>query len=340
MKKIYLPLIAIVAGFGCGFITAGIHSLFFALLPIIAFAFGFFSFWQWGLLCSFLLFISYTFSLSLIWWGPGSPNLLYPFPYISVFLAGGFSLLLIGSVAPRVRKRVRTLGSVAVLVFLAIVTGWCVYTALPHYGYYYQVALQSSEGLTNLELYLPVGTVSGEPYEELYRQVYKVPGELTENITQEVVDTEKGKMLKITIPGLKKDNVPVPRYTANIIYWHNRGLWQKSVPLKLLQLMPKSNIVSVNMVTTQQSVGPVKSRESKIIERFQVPLKVTASTSAQIKLTLWNRTDRSEAINFTYTYSRSDPYTERINYDTQTNGDWIFAPVEATSIMEIRGIGD
>jgi len=39
---------------------------------------------------------------------------------------------------------------------------------------------------------------------------------LTEDFAQEIVDTEHGKMLKLTIPGLKKDDVPQPRYTANI----------------------------------------------------------------------------------------------------------------------------
>ncbi len=210
MKKIYLPLIAFVAGFVGGFITAGVHSLFFALLPLIAFVFGFFSSWRWGLLCSFLLFISYTFALSLIWWGSGNPNLFYPLPYIAAFIAGGFSLLLIASLAPLVRKVPKSFGSVSALVVLAIAFGWCVYTALPHYGYYYQVSIQSSEDLTDLELYLPVGTVSGQPYQELYRHAYKVPEELTENFTQELVDTEYGKMLKFTIPSLEKDNAIIP----------------------------------------------------------------------------------------------------------------------------------
>ncbi len=340
MKKIYLPLIALVAGFGLAFLAAGIHSLFFVLLPIMAFVFGYFSSWRRGLLCGFLLFASYTSAMSMIWWGIDSPNLLYPFPYIAAFIAGGFSLLLIGALAPIVRRGIRKAGSIIVLVILAIVVGWCGYTALPHYSYYYQVAIQASENLNNLELYLPIGTVSGKPYEGLYRQVLDMPGGTTENFTQELVDTQQGKMLKITIPALRKDNVPQPRYTANIIFAESRGFWGKSAPHQLIQLMPKSDVVQVNTVTSRQSVGPVKTHESLIVERFQVPIKVTASTHAPIKLTLWNRTDRSEAVNFTYTYSKSDPYTERINSDIQTDGEWRFVPVEATNVMEIRGTGD
>ncbi len=335
----FFPVLALVAGFLGAFIAAGVHSLFFALLPIMAFAFGYFSSPRMGLLCGFLLFISYTFAMSLVCWGVDSPNLLYPLPYIAAFIAGGFSLLLIGSLAPLVRKGARRFGSITALAILAIVVGWCGYTALPHYSYYYQVAIQSQENLNNLEMYLPVGTVSGAPYMKLYGQVLKMPGDLTEDFTQELVDTEQGKMLRITIPSLKENNVPIPRYSANIIFG-KMGLWQKSAPYQLIQLMPKSNVEPVNTVTSRQSVGPVKSRESKVTERFQVPVKVSASTSAQIKLTLWNRTDRGEAVNFTYTYSKSYHYIERINYDIQTDGEWRLVPVEATSIMEIRGIGD
>jgi hypothetical protein len=337
MKKIYLTLLAVVAGFVGAFITAGVHSLVFVLLPSMAFAFGYFSSWRRGLLYGFLLFASYTFSVSLIWHGIDSPNLFYPIPYMSAFIAGGFSLLIIGALAPMVKKGVRRFGSIAALVVLVIVVGWCGYSAIPHYGFYYQVAIQSSENLSNLELYLPVGAVSGEPYMELYDQVYKVPGELTEkyltkDFAQELVNTEQGKMLKFTIPGLKKDDVPQPRYTANIIFW------QKSAPRELLHLIPKSDVEQVNTVTWQRLTGPVKSHESLIVERFKVPVKIVSSTQGQIELTLWNRTDRVEAVNFTY--SKSYSYTESISYDIQTGNEWVFIPVEATTVLDIRGISD
>ncbi len=320
------------------FTAAGAHSLFFVLLPLMAFAFGYFSSWRWGLLCGLLLFISYTFALSLVWWGPGSPNLLYPLPYITAFIAGGFSLLLIGTLAPMVRKGARSFGPITALAILAIVVGWCGYTALPHYSYYYQVAIQSSKNLNNLELYLPVGTVSGKPYEVLYGQVLEMPGDLTEEFTQELMDTEQGKMLKITIPTLKKDDVPEPRYTANIIFTGSRGFWQKSAPHELIQLMPKSDVVRVNTVTSQRSTGLVKAHESLVVERFNVPVKIVSNPQDQIRLTLWNRTDRIEALNFTYTYHKAYPYTERIRYDMQTGNEWVFIPVEATVVTEIRGI--
>jgi hypothetical protein len=265
-----------------------------------------------------------------------NPNLLYPSPYITAFVSGGFGILLIGVLSPMVRKGIKRADSIAVLVILVGMAGWCGYSAMPHYGYYYQVAIQSSENLSNLELYLPMVTVSVESYEGLYNQVYSVP----ENFTHEIVDTEQGKMLKITIPELKKEDVSEPVYTANIVFR------QESAPNELIRLMPRYDVEQVNIVISQQWMGPIKSSERLVVERFNIPVKIIASSQAPIKLTLSNRTDRSEAVNFTY--SRSYPYTEQVkyddvwslSYDLTTGDEWIFVPVEATSEMEISGISD
>ena len=266
-------------------------------------------------------------------------NLLYPSPYITAFIAGGFGILLIGVLSPMVRKGIKRADSIVALVILVGMAGWCGYSAMPHYGYYYQVVIQSSENLSNLELYLPTGTVSGKSYEELYNQVYSMPwhlyarpGLLTENFTHEIVDTEQGKILKITIPELKKEDVSEPMYTANIVFR------QESAPNELIRLMPRYDVEQVNMVISQQLRGPIKSSESLVVERFNIPVKIRASSQAPIKLTLWNRADRGEAVNFTY--SRSYPYTELVNWDLTTGEEWVFVPVEAISVMEISGISD
>jgi len=337
MKKIYFPLISLVAGFGLAFLTAGVHSLFFVLLPLLAFIFGYFYTWRRGLLYGFLLFTGYTFAISVIWYGLDSPNLLYPLPYIASFVAGGFGILLVGALAPMVKNRIRSVGSFLAFIVLVMMTSWCGYSAMPHYGYYYQVAVQSSENLENVELYLPLGTVFGKPYEKLYSQVYSVPGEeltdkyLTHDFTQELVDTEYGTMLKLTIPNLKKDDVPIPRYTANII-------WKTSAPLEVLRLMPKTDVEQIDTVTWQRNIGPVTSHESLIVEQFNVPVKIVSDTPGPIKLTMWNRTDRSEAVNFTY--SKSYPYTEHIGFDMETGDEWVMVPAETTVITDIRGISD
>jgi hypothetical protein len=233
-----------------------------------------------------------------------------------------------------VRKGIRRSGAIITLAILAIAAGWCGYSALPHYGYYYQVVINSTENLENLEVWVPIGAVSGELYKELYSQPFREapPGALTEDFAQELVDTEHGTMLKLAIPSLRKDDVPDPRYTANIIFW------QKSAPRQLIQLMPKQDVIPVNAVSWERSFGPIKTAQSLVVERFQVPVKIKTDKQAQIKLTLWNRTDRSEAVNFAY--SKSDPYTERISYDFQTGDKWMLVPVEATSVMRISGISD
>jgi hypothetical protein len=338
MKKILLPLIALVTGFANAFLTTGVHSLFFVLLLLLAFAFGYFTTWRRGLLYAFLLFFGYTFAMSAIWWGFDNPNLLYPLPYVTAFIAGGFGILVIGALAPMVKRGMRKFGSIAALVILVAMVGWCGYSAMPNYSYYYQVTIQSPEDLENLELYLPVGTVSGEPYKELYNQVYKVPGHLTDDFTQEIVNTGYGTMLKLTIPRLKKDDVPVPRYTANII-------WKASAPLEIIQLMPKTDIEQINTVTWQRNIWLVKGHESLTVERFNVPVKIVSDISGPIELTLWNRTDRSEAVNFAY--NKSYPYTERIDYSDMerenymvTGDRWVMVPVEATIVTNIRGTGD
>ncbi|MFA5317646.1 MAG: hypothetical protein WC369_09525, partial [Dehalococcoidales bacterium] len=69
-----------------------------------------------------------------------------------------------------------------------------------------------------------------------------------------------------------------------------------------------------------------------------VPVKIVSDTPGPIKLTMWNRTDRSEAVNFTY--SKSYPYTEHIGFDMETGDEWVMVPAETTVITDIRGISD
>lgn len=329
---IYLPLIAIGAGLACAFVTVGVHSLFFVLLPIMAFIMGYFSSWRWGILNGFLLFLSCTLAMNLMWRG-GDSNLVYPMPYIAAFAIGGFSLPVIGALAPMVRKGARSAGSIITLVILAIVVGWCAYSAVTHYGYYYQVAIRSAVDLKNLELYLPLGAISDDPYDDLYSQPYQdaPPGALTEDFTHELVDTEYGTMLKITIPNLQNNDVPQPSYTANIIFWQQRA------PRQLVQLMPRQEVTPLDRESSRY-FGPIKTGESRVVEGFEAPVKIIADKQAKIELTIWNRTDRGEAVSFAYI--KSDTYTEQINQDFQTGSEWALAYVEATSIMEIRGMGD
>jgi len=348
MKKKYLVLIALASGFIYAFLTAEVHSMLFVLLPLLAFVFGYLSSWRWGLLNGFLLFLGYTFATALMWRGDlYSGGLLQ---YFYAFIFGGFSLLLIGALAPVVRRGICKIGSVVVLIILAYFMVWCGFQAWPAYSYYYQVIIHSSENLDDLELYLPVGVVSGDIYEELYYNPLEYPmAPLTENYTLEMVDVEYGRMLKLDIFELRAEGPRGYPYTGNIIFWQPGGFrnrlvemvmpWQRgSAPHQLIKLMPRYDVVPVNAVSWGESIGPVKVKESMVVEEFKVPIMVRSGTAAEFELRLENRTGRGEAINFAY--SKSNTYTELIRYKGSTGDEWVLVPVEATSLLRISGIGD
>jgi len=352
LKKKYLPIIALAAGFIWAFITAGVHSMLFALLPLVAFAFGYFSTWRWGLLNGFLLFLGYTFATAFMWFGI-SVNLFYLLQYFYAFLLGGFSLLLIGALAPLVRKGVRKIGSVVVLIILAFFIVWCGFQACPAYSYYYQAIIQSSENLEDLELYLPLAYVSGSVYEELLANPLDDPmAPLTKDFNLEIVDTEHGPMLKFVINEMQWTKHPDFPYVGNVIFWEPGGSvnrlnrimemflpWQRqSAPHQLIKLMPRYDAVPVNRVKSQGFIGPVKTRESLVVEEFKVPVMVKSATDADFEFRLENRTGWGGWINFGY--SKSNTYTELIKYEGSTGDEWLLVPVEVTDRLRIRGIGD
>ncbi len=345
----YLPIIALVAGFIWAFVTTGIHSILFALLPLIAFVFGYFSTWWWGLLNGFLLFFGYTFATVLMWFGIG-PNLIYPMQYLVVFIFGGFSLPLIGALAPLVRKGIRNIWSVVILIILAFFMVWCGFHAWPAYGYYYQVIIHTSEDVDNLELYLPVGVVREDIYEEIYDNPLGDPGaRLTENYSNKLVDTEYGQMLKLTLPEPMDEGPPDYPYTWNIIYrqpeleaFRNTLVemimpWLKQgVPHQLIKLMPRYDTMPVGRVKSQDYTGPLKVSESKIIEEYKVPIMVKADVGVDFELRLENRTESGGWINFTY--SKLNTYAEIVRYEGSTGNEWVLVPVEVTNRLSIQGL--
>jgi len=349
MKKKYLPSIAFAVGFLSAFLTAGVHSMLFTLLLLVAFVFGYFSTWWWGLLNGFLLFLGYTFAMALMWFGIG-PNLIYPLQYFYAFVFGGFSLLLIGALAPLVRRGIRKIGSAVVLVIVAFFMVWCGFQAWPAYSYYYQIIIQSSENLEDLELYLPLAYVSGNIYKELLANPLEDPmAPLTKDYHLEIVDTEHGSMLKFVITEMEWTKHPELPYVGNVIFWEpgrsgNRLMemimpWQReSAPHQLIKLMPRYDAVTVDRVESQHYMGLTKVKESKIIEEFEVPIMVKSGTDADFEIRLENRTSRGGWINFTY--SKSNTYTELIRYKGSTSDEWLLVPVEVTDRLSIRGIGD
>jgi hypothetical protein len=352
MEKIfqkYLPIIALVAGFIWSFITAGVHNILFAFLPLLAFVFGYFTNWRWGLLNGFLLFLGYTFATAFMWFGI-SINLIYLLQYFYAFLLGGFSLLLIGALAPVVKRGIRKIGSVVVLIILAFFMVWCGFQAWPAYSYYYQIIIQSSENLEGLELYLPLAYVSGDIYEDLLANPLDDPmAPLAKEFDLEIVDTEHGPMLKFVIDEMQWTKHPELPYVGNVIFWEpgrsgNRFMemflpWQReSAPHELIKLMPRYDVVPVNTVESQEFRGPLKVRENLLLEEFKVPIMVKSGTDADFELRLENRTGWGGWINFTY--GKSKTYTELIRYEGHTGDEWLLVPVEVTDRLNIRGIGD
>jgi hypothetical protein len=332
-RVIGFPIMALCLGFLLAFLALRFDTLFFVLLPLAAFVFGYYSSWDVGALSGIALFVSYTFATTIMWWGIDNSNTFLPWGYVYAFFAGGFTLIMIGALAYKVKHNFRSVACRLVLASTAIITLICGFAAVTHYGYYYQVDLQCSENLEKLEIYLPLGAVDGKPYVSLLNSAFIMPGEgMTEDYTTEVVQTEYGPMLKIAIHGLVWRKSPDLPYTANII------LWQKCAPSKLIQLMPKLEVTGSNSVDWSQSFAGITTRESKSVESYSVPLKFVSDKQANVKLTLWNRTDRVAGINFAFT--KSTTYTELVQYEGSIADEWIFASAKATVTLEVSGGGD
>ncbi len=267
-------------------------------------------------------------------WGLNSPNVAVPISYIFAFILGGFTLPLIAALAAFLKKNKGKLLSRATIALSAIMVVMCGYSALPDYGYYYQVIIASPDNLEGLEIYIPMAAITEEPYVQLldYQHSDMLTDAITEGYTAEMVETQHGMMLKITIPELTWRRHPELEYYANII------LWQKNAPHKTIHFLPRYNITALNSITGEHYFGPVKTSENKTIEQFEAPLKIYANTTAQVNVTVWNRTDRYSFINFAYTKNTS--YTEKIIFEGSTNGDWLTASGEATQLLRIRGFGD
>lgn len=334
MKKIYFPFLALIAGFVCAFITTGVHSLFFILLPMMAFTFGYFSSWRRGLLCGFLLFISYTFATALMWEVP------YAFfgisQYIGAFITGGFSICLIGTLAPIVKRGIRKIGAIVVLSVLAVVVSWCVYISMPNYRYIYVVYIICQE---DMELYLPVETTSNKLSTELLSTTHMVSGSYeADSYKTELVDTQYGQMWNIGIYGRLPDVNGTGRSSNWTRVSDDMQSWQRVSLLKSIQLKPNDNDIPVNTVESQRSIGLVTVSESRVVKEFTVPIKVRSDKEVDYQLMLTTSIDKTEGINFGYI--KTESYSERIEYKGKTSNDWVSIPVKAFHMFNIRGLGD
>lgn len=340
-KKICLPIIALAIGFANACLAFQVHSMLFCLLPLWAFAFGYFSLsWKTGLLSSFLLFIGYTTATAFM---RVPISFFDPADCWLNFFYGGFILLLVGCGAPTVKRGAKSFKAIGTLIILVLLVSWCGYLSFPKYSYCYQVIIDSSEDLANLELYLPLGAISQEPYMEIYNHPHQTPGGMTESMlirdySLEVVDTEHGKMLKLGVPSLieKWPGKVVPEssypYGGSIIFNMSHA------PHEKLQFLPKYEAEEVKVVHSERFMGPMRVRAREVVEEFKVPLKVSADKEAEVEIWLNHPGGRHMAINFII--SKGESYSESIKLQTTTSNEWILADGEAVSSIKVRAVVD
>lgn len=316
MKKKYLPVIALASGFIWAFVTAGVHSMLFAFLPLVAFVFGYFSMWRWGLLDGFLLFTGYTVTMSMIHNPPSSGLSIHftlPFDYVFNFALGGFSLLLIGGVASIVRKRgIKHIVSVLVIFLLAATMGYCSYTTFPRYEYSYIAEIHSPNMQNIEEIYLPIPAIAQEPNTEILKhQVLPIEWSLN------LVETEQGLMLEVD--QFKSKSGSGIREHVSIEFK------QEGTSYQTVQLMPKYEAEAVN-------------RGNKQVKVFKAPLKINVrgDTEVTIRVSANIRTETNvNFFNFKSVY-----YSDSLGFHGVVTGDeWLFAEGQTVSAGKTRVTG-
>lgn len=288
-----------------------IHSLFFCLIPIWAFVLGYFTSWRWGILTGFVLFTIYTLTISLTRGLLSHMNLerllfALPFDYLFNFVLGGFSLLFFGGIAFIVRKRgVRHITSILVIFSLAIMVGYCGYTSFPKYAHRYYVDFQAPDS-GNLEIYLPVPAIAGEPYTEIFEH-RTFPGDYTFDL----VETEHGLMLMVNQRA---------REWGAVGSIHFR---QENVPHQKVRLMPRYQVETI--------VGD--NEHSKI---FKVPLKISGGNNTNLEIRISVGTNLETNVNF-YNH-KTVTFYDYIKFQGEVAGDeWLFISGEERSDTWVSG---
>jgi hypothetical protein len=333
-----LPIAAMLAGFINALLAGGVHSTFFILLPVMAFIFGYFSSWRWGLLYGFLLFAGYTFATALMW--EVGYALVGISQYIGAFILGGFSILLIGALAPMVRRGIKKAGAIIVLLILVGVVAGCIYISVPRYRHSYGLNILCTQ---NMELLLPVAIASDDLSAELLKRSATLTGSNPPDwYGIELIDTEYGQMWKLNMYGRISDT-PTPGQIGISSNWYRNSdeilSWPGRSPTKMIQLTPKFDIRVINTIEPETIAWPSFITASRILEEFNVPLKVQTDNSTGFEMNLYCSVERISGINFGY--QKSESYVEYINwYEGSTGDDWIMVPVEAIDAVSIRGLGD
>jgi hypothetical protein len=330
------PALSLVLGFGLALLAGGVYSTFFVLLPVLAFALGYFSPWRLGLVDGFLLFLSYTFATALMWevrWAfLGIPQ------YMGAFIAGGFSLPLIGAMASFAGRGIRNIATIIVLVLLVGTVAGCGYLSVPRYRYSYGMNIMCKQ---DTEVFLPSTTASGGLPEKLLSSSKTFTGNNPPDYYGvEPVDTEYGKMWKLNLNSHLSENPSVIGRSSN---WYRSSdelrAWPGNSPDNMLQLSPKYDNKIVNMTEPGNIAWPGFITDTRVLEKFNVPVKVKSDTPVEFQITLYSNVNRISGINFGY--HKDEGYIETIDwFDGITGDSWIMVPAEAKHVVSVRGIGD
>lgn len=311
-KKLYLPLIALIVGIASALLAFQFHSLFYVLVPIWALALGYFTSWRRGLLYGFLLFTGYTVTMSFIHNPPGSSMGLHftlPYDYFFNFVLGGFSLVLIASLASVIRKRgIKHIASVSVVLLLAATVGYCSYTALPRYEYSYFAEIHSSD-MRNIEaIYLPVPAINDEPNTEILEHQV-LPAESSPDL----VETEQGLMLRVN-----PSNITAGSHLSI-------SFQQGGTSYQTMQLMPKYE-------------GGTENIDGKQLEVFVAPLRFITSGDAELNMVVSASVKTETQINF-YNF-KLVYFSDRLEFERTVSGDeWVMVEGQTGNIYKTRVTG-
>jgi hypothetical protein len=331
-----LPLAALGAGFANAWLAAGVHSTFFALLPALAFVLGYFSSWRTGLICGFLLFLSYTVTTALMW------EVRYAFfgisQYIGAFIFGGFSIPLIGGLAALARRGIKHPQTILAVSVTAAMIAACGYYSVPRYRYSYGFNIICEQ---DMELYLPAAQASGRlPAELLNGSVTRTGSYPPDWSNLELVDTEYGKMWHFNMESYAGVTTGQIERSSNLYMGSDEiRSWPGISPVRAVRLSPRLDVSALNRERLDNLSWPAAITRTMILEGFKVPVKVITETPAGFELDMYCNTASISYINFGY--YKDESYSEQIEWVNGTTDDsWTMVPAISLRAVSIRGIGD
>jgi hypothetical protein len=333
-----LPIISLISGFILALLAAGVHSTFFMLVPIMAFIMGYFTSWGRGLVCSILLFSSYTFTIALMW------EVRYAFvgisQYFGAFFGGGFAILLLGALAPLVRNGIKKVGAIIVLVLLIVAVAGCSYLSIPRYSYNFGLNIMCTQ---NTELLIPTAAASGDLAERLLKSTKSHTSSYGPDWYEvQLQDTQYGQIWHLKMYSHLTAS-PDPRQPGRGSSWYMSSdeirSWPRQSPVNMFQLYSKHDSRTLDKVVKDNISWPSIITADRILEEFSVPVKVQTDNTTEFEIDMYYSVSKTTGINFGY--GKEESYSQRVMHSKGTTGnEWIMLPMEAIHGVSIRGMGD